>query len=269
VKPDLTEAEHRLLTAYTQAALQLSRELGSFRDPKDVARILQRIDAILAQLDQLSADYIREGLAEQFKIGSAVALYELRKLRLSDLDTDFTGIHLEAVRELARDASLRFGEAIETVRRSATVKLSQASKEAVLQGMMQKELTGADATKAVKSVFAGVTAFRTPNRTIGLEDYADILVRSISAEAHNTGAATRYAANGVEYAQVVERETACAVCSPMNDKFIWLGDPKLRPPYHPRCRGGLIPVPGIPDTAIRSPEDPRVPVLTKQAMMRR
>lgn len=211
-------------------------------------------------------------MAANFKNGSALALAELRKLKLPDLDGSFSDFHREAVQALADDARLRFGNAIEMVRREATVRMSAATKEHILQTLMTNELKGGlNATKAIEDILKNqrVTAIRMSNGAErGLEDYADMLVRSLSADAHNAGAAMRYTANGVEYARVIERETACKICLPMRDQIVWLGDPRLRPKYHPRCEGGIAPVIGKVENAIMSPDDHRVPAATREAMLR-
>ncbi|MDB5387688.1 MAG: hypothetical protein JWM11_3334, partial [Planctomycetaceae bacterium] len=147
-----------------------------------------------------------------------------------------------------------------------------ATKKMVLQEMLVKELQGGlNPNKAVQDIFKnqGITAIQTRAGKRNLEDYADILVRSISTEAHNAGAVSRYTANGVEFGRVIERETACKICKPMDDKIIWLGDPRLRPGYHPRCNGGIAPVIGNVDNPIRSPDDPRIPQATRDAMLRK
>lgn len=61
----------------------MSRELATFRKPEDRFRILQQINAILSQLDKLSADYVDNDIAVQFRTGSDAALADLRKLKLS------------------------------------------------------------------------------------------------------------------------------------------------------------------------------------------
>lgn len=272
MKPLLTDAERRLIAAYTQAALLLSRELASFKTPADKSRILLRIDAILRQLDQLTAEYVRDELPQRFKDGSALALAELRALHFRDLDTGFTDFHVEAVRQLAEDAKLRFAEAIQAVKRFAAVRLSEATKQLIMQKMIVDQINGVNPTKAVKGILQQqkIIAIRTRNgQERGLEDYADTLVRQTTGEAQNAGAASRYAANGVEYARVIERPTACRICRPMNGKIIWLGDPRLRPLYHPRCEGGIEPIAGKPDNPVMSPDDPRIPQVTRDAMLRR
>jgi|GEM_PF-6218771 len=173
---------------------------------------------------------------------------------------------------MAEDAKLRFADAIQTVKRSATMRLSEATKELIMQKMIVDQIQGLNPTKAVKGILeqAGVAAVRTRNgRSITLEDYADTLVRQVTGEAQNAGAAARYTANGVEYARVIERETACKICQGMRGKIVWLGDPRLRPLYHPRCEGGIEPIVGKPENPIMSPDDPRIPQVSRDAMMRR
>jgi hypothetical protein len=81
----------------------------------------------------------------------------------------------------------------------------------------------------------------------------------VLADAHNSGAVARYTANGVEFARVIERETACKICRRMRGKAIWLGVRGSGPRttriategLHP-CRASLI----IP-FALRTPRESR------------
>ena len=118
---------------------------------------------------------------------------------------------------------------------------AQSRDDATESGNLYEPLKVPEAVGAAQQAAPGLdeVAPVAPKTTDYEQKFADTLVRSISADAHNTGAALRYSANGMEFARVIERDTACPICSGMKDKIIWLGDPRLRPPYHPRCRGGL------------------------------
>jgi hypothetical protein len=125
---------------------------------------------------------------------------------------------------------------------------------------------------AVKQVFedSGITAFQGPTRKWTLEDYSSMLTRTILAEAHNTGAAMRYATNGVQFGQVIEHAEAIdATCKFMNGKAVNLADPRLLPPYHPNCMGGITPLMTPPEDPIMSPDDPRIPAEAQKMMLRK
>jgi len=114
-----------------------------------------------------------------------------------------------------------------------------------------------------------IVGMRTSNgRNLSLEHYAPTLTYTVIAEAHNTGAATRYATNGVRFVEVIERETACPICKPMRGKIVALGDSRLLPPYHPNCFGGIRPYLGEPENPIMSIDDPRIPAEAKKMMAR-
>ena len=57
----------------------------------------------------------------------------------------------------------------------------------------------------------------------------DILVRATVVDAQNSGAVPRYTTNRLEFARVIERETACPICSSVKEMIVWLEDPMLRP----------------------------------------
>lgn len=84
----------------------------------------------------------------------------------------------EAVRLIAEDAKLRFATGIDAVRRDAAIRMSEATKTAVIQKMMVNEIAGAtQPAQAVKAIFEqqGITSLRSPARRWNLDDYADML----------------------------------------------------------------------------------------------
>lgn len=90
------------------------------------------------------------------------------------------------------------------------------------------------------------------------------------AEAHNTGFATRNAANGLGIARVIEQSDASdPTCQRMNGKMISLADLRLRNPNHPICLGGLTPVFGDQPDAITGTEAPKIPGGRAKDVMRR
>lgn len=270
--PRTREADDRLIAAYTEAALMINRELAQ-ASPNRRAAILRRVGSILSQLDELSATYVTEQLPIHFKAGSSEAIASLRSMNFPEIDTTFGAIHQEAIDALVSDANLKFANTLEGVRREASSALSRAQKDQVIRQVVQDELSGnAGTAKSVKGVFAdqGITAFRSPTRSWNLEDYAAMLTRTILAEAHNTGAMTRYVSNGVEFGEVIERSTAPdGVCQWMRGKIVWLGDRRLLPPFHPNCMGGVKPFLSKPENPIMSAEDPQIPEDVRKMLLKR
>lgn len=260
--PKITEADQRLMTAFQEAALRLDRILGSVSSPGDRRRALAQVEAVLSQLDQLSADYIREQVPLQYVKGSNEAIAQLRKLRgfTDTINETFTAIHQEALQQLADDAAQKFGSSLEGVRRSARSAITKSTKQAVMNKLIQNEIEGksnpaVDTQKVLED--AGITAIQGSTRGWTLEDYASMLTHTVLADAHNTGAANRYVSNGVEYGEVVERADAPdKVCQWMRGKIVWLGDRRLLNPFHPRCMGESSRSSGTPRTPSNRPTIP-------------
>lgn len=271
--PKVSSADERLIAAYTEAALRLQRLLDS-ATPNQRRIILRRVDQILAELDVLTAEYIQQELPIQFQGGSDEAIRQLKTIRgFGDIEDTFGTIHTEAIAQLAEDATLRFANALQTVRMDAKARMTKLQKRKILGELIASEVEGTSNPAArVKKIFEdeGIVGFRTSNgRELNLEHYASTLTYTILAEAHNTGAMTRYAANGVGFVEIIERETACPICSPMRGKIVSLGDSRLVPPFHPNCFGGVRPFMGEPENPILTMDDPRIPDRTRQAMSRK
>lgn len=269
--PKPTTGDERLIAAYHEAALRIERLLQQ-ATPRNRRTIMRQINAVLAELETLSSEYVHQELPARFKEGSEEAVRLLTK-DLESIDTSFSGIHKEAIQALAEDASMKFAGTIENARRESQSLLTKIQKQKVIGSLIVSEIEGAsNPAQRVTEVLQEerVTGLRTSNnRRITLENYAETLVNALLGEAHNTGAATRYAVNGVGFVRVIEKETACPICSPMDDKIVSLADPRLLPIYHPHCRGGIAPFLGEPEDPIMSIDDARIPEKTRAAMLRK
>ncbi|MFL5330310.1 MAG: hypothetical protein ACJ8C4_15525 [Gemmataceae bacterium] len=90
------------------------------------------------------------------------------------------------------------------------------------------------------------------------------------AEAHNTGAITRYLANGIQFAEVIEQRSAPEqICDFVSGQILSLRDHRLTPAYHPNSNGGIKPVLGEPVDPIMSPDDPRIPADERLMVLKR
>jgi hypothetical protein len=269
--PKITDADWTLMAQYQEAALRLQRALETARTVRDRKRVLAQVEAVLRELEELTHGYLAENIPAQFKAGSEEAIAELGKLRgFGAIDETFSAIHQEAVQQLANDATLKFARAIQGTRDAAEIKIGEALKQQLVNELIQSEIQGT--APRTKQVFqeAGITAFQSPSRGWSLDDYADMLTHSITAEAHNTGAMTRYLSNGVQYAQAIERVDAPdRLCQWMRDKIIWLGERRFIAPMHPRCFGGIKPYLGDPADAYRSLDDPRIPEDVRKLLLKR
>ncbi|PQO47383.1 phage minor capsid protein [Blastopirellula marina] len=270
--PRISPADRRLITAYTEAALRIERQLRDVSDPKRRDSIKARIEPILSELEAITAQYLRKDLAAQFKRGSQEAVDTLRKMKefRGDIKESFTQLHKEALQVLADGAAKSFGVGIRGVRGEVERMISTATKQQIQAEILAADASGSKA--AVKDIFEkqGFASFRSDSRTWNLDHYASMITHTILAEAHNTGAATRYAENGVEFVRIIERETAPdACCKWMRGKIVWLGERRLLNPFHPNCFGSFAPYFGDTSQAFRSIDDPRIPKEVRKFLARK
>jgi uncharacterized protein YbjQ (UPF0145 family) len=270
--PKLTHGDDKLISLYREAALRIARLLSSVKTPKDAKDAERAVNAILRELEQSTADYLGKDLTGHFKRGSEEAAAALRKLQ-SGVETSFTQVHQEALNELRKDAALKFANALEGVRRETSKLVTAAEKQRIINKLIKGEREGAGRpAEQVKALLEqrGIVALESATRKWTLENYADMLTRTVLAEAHNTGAMTRYLSNGVGFGQIIEHaDTKDATCKFMNGKVVSLADRRLLPPYHPNCMGAVKPFLGTPDAPIMSPEDPRIPAEVKSMLLQR
>lgn len=264
--------DERLLAAYREAALRISRTLKE-ANGRNRRILLRRVDQILQELEQLSLDYIQTALPLHYKDGAEEAIQQLRMVRgFGEIADSFGTIHTEAVAALADDAALRFANSLEAVRRESRSILTAAEKQKVLGEIIASEIEGvSNPAKRIQDTLEkqGIVSFRGANRNWEMDVYSAMLVDTILTDAHNTGAQIRYVENGVSFAQVIERETACKICRPMNGKIVSLADRRVLPGYHPHCHGAIRPFLGVPVDPIMSIEDERIPEKTRDYMRKK
>jgi len=271
--PIISAADERLMLAYQEAALRINRALQD-ATPRNRRVILNRIDTLIRELDALTAEYIDATLPLHFQEGTDEAIRDLRNLSgfAASIDESFGVVHQEALQALAEEASLKFATALEGVRSDARSKLTRMQRENVVRELISSEVEGANNPSArVKAIFEGekIESFQGKRRAWGLEEYSSMLTHVLLADAHNTGAVTRYAANGIQYARRIERPDCCEICRPLRNKYVWIGDRRLIPPSHPYCYGSIAPFIGVPENPIMDPFDKRIPERTRRVILRR
>ena len=271
--PQVSTADERLLAAYQEAALRIQRTLQELT-PKNRTVILRRVDIIISELDDLAARYLQEALPLHFREGSDEAIAQLRNLQgFSDkIDETFGTIHTQALHALAGDARLKFGNALQGVRDGAKAAITSSLKQQMIGELLVSEIEGAsNPAKRVQDILEQqqISAVQGRKRSYTLEEYSGLITHNLLADAHNIGAATRYTVNGVEYFRRIERPDCCDICRPLRDKVLWLGDPRLLPPTHPWCYGGVAPVIGPQTDPVMSPDDPRIPQKTRDFLLRK
>lgn len=273
--PRISDADRRLLAAYHEAAIRLQRILQEAKGTRAQRMVLRRVDELLGELDSLTAGYVALAIPVHFRDGSEEAIAHLRRLSgfTEEIDEEFGTLHKEAIQRLADDAALRFASALEGVRRESQSLIAAAQKQKIVTELIVSEIEGApNPAQRVKEILEeeGLVALRSTTRKWTLDDYASMLTHTLLAEAHNTGATTRYLANGVEFARIIERPDAPdRTCQWMRNKVVWLGDTRLLNPYHPHCMGGIAPFSGEPEDPILSADDPRIPADVRSMLLKR
>lgn len=271
--PALSHEDRKLIAAYARAAEILSKQIRTIK-PNQTDRFKRQVRSIVSELEDLTASYLPDNLRLQYINGSTEAVEHLRSLAQfkGDIDETFTQLHREALQQLVTDAKDKFATALVSVTRRGDRIVTNLQKQRIQEQILLSEIQGENAVSKVKDYLEGqqITAVRASNRDWGLEEYSAMLVHTVVAEAHNTGAANRYLQNGVQHARRIERVNCCKFCRPFKDKIIWLGDRRLLPPSHPWCFGAITPAIGpFEEVPLRSPHDPRIPNYARDFLLKK
>ena len=237
---EFVRAEADITRVVTDALM--SNELGS-------QRFRRKKRALVAELiDKLKAG----GIPRARQLVQHAYLRGLRAASAAVASGD-SRMQAEAVQTIGDALEGRLIEATDTVgRRVDDVFRRVGLRVASAQLTDEKTLHEAVDRMTTQLRRQGVTAFVDQSgRTWGLERYAEMAIRTTTAEAINQGAYNAIVARGFDLAQVNSVEAPCPICKPFDGNVYSLTGaaegyavlPDL-PPFHPRCRHFLVPAVG-------------------------
>lgn len=262
-RPTLLAADDaiaELLRAYTVAEVELRRELDrlirrTILDPTSSARyrrgqvsnLLVRIAEHRAALDRQALVFASEHMSQIYGEGM---LRAQRLLQAGGLDAlgspSFSLIHRQAVELLAADTFDDLARASAFLDDSARRTIREASKLRTTAGAIRGSSVGRDTTALARELArSGVSGFTDAvGRQWRLSTYAEMVVRTKSAQAYNVGTALRTEETGTTALEILDGERSrheeCLAYSGDTCSPLWSIQ---NPIQHPNCVRSFSPLP--------------------------
>jgi hypothetical protein len=272
---DLERLTHLYKTAYAQiiAEMETATDFG-IRNRK---AILLQIQGILKELDSDSAGILDNMITQQYETGATAAVDQLQQVS-DDIPAKigFNRIHKEAIAAIVSETQTAFAQSIQGIYRSSSRFLNQAVKDQLTEQMALGKLKG-EALRTIKRNVVGklreegLSAITDKaGRQWTLDRYAEMLIRTKSVEARNTGMMNRTIENDYDLAQV-SAHGATDQCAPWEGVIIslrgetpgypTLADAEAAGLFHPNCRHAINTL--VPElAAVTNAYNPNIDTLT-------
>lgn len=247
----------KLIDAYKSAYKQIYEEIATSTKFGAANRkaILAQIEGILTDLGEQTQAWIDETIPAQYKVGADTAVSQMKAIDFPvEIKTGFNRVHRDAIAALVDDTSKAFAESLSGVNRSARQLLGKATKELITQQLATGQIAGQATKETQKRIVSilqdeGLAALKDKSgRAWQLDDYTEMLVRTKSVEARNTGLKNRMVENNMDLVQV-SSHGATDVCADWEGKILSLtgatpGYPTLADAeadglFHPNCKHAI------------------------------
>lgn len=242
-----------LRNAYDLASAWIDEQEASIlHDPRQwrerarLVRLRREVNERMASLDSDARAFFGSNFPRAYEMGASA---------VDPLGFAFGGIDTDAVAVLARDGLEDLLSATEHVREDVKRLIRRLTKERALLSLT----TGRTPTQAARDLSRlldqyGIRAVRYANgarHRIG--DYADMVLRTVTAEAYQLGGVNQMRRMGIRYVEVFDgtADLPCAAVANTIQTIEWAAANLLG---HPRCQRSTSPRPDItdPETAERT-----------------
>ncbi len=244
--PQPAEVERRareLIALFAEAQASLEAQIAAAATDGQRARyreLLRAVEADMAALRADAAGWLEGNLADIYALGA------------TDADPGFawSQTDVQAVQELAdstfADILSKTGFVEADVKAWVREEGRRATRAAVMEGKTAQQ-AARDMARALEDRGVGRITYAN-GRRVTLDDYADMLVRTRSAEAYNEGTLNTLAGAGVEFVEVLDGGDCGWTSHDDGDKANGtvrsLDDCRQQQLSHPRCRRSFF---GRPD----------------------
>lgn len=247
------------LIAIYQKAQQRLLELAVNTKGKGTAHYYKRLGAdvnnIILDLKVASRRYAGTNIPKEYFYGVKKAVDGLKALGIHLGGTyAFAKVHQSAVKVLVDNLIDNLDEALNTVGR----RINDAFRKAQLEQIIEKQTTGQTVKRASASLKEkiedqGIGAFTdTMGRVWQMDRYCEMVVRSVTREATNTGLLTQLQLLGYDLVKMSSHRSPCPICAPLEGRVYSItgkteGYPKLDKAFgeyanvHPNCKHVLVP----------------------------
>lgn len=253
-------AAQQLVAIYRQAYMTILERIAERRARGRATEyeqaLLQDVARILDQLDAITDEWARQVLPKAYQLGviDAVSFWTGAGLRPPPIAASFAQVHEAAVQVLVANFTENLREATSFVGR----RIRDEFRRAQLQAVTEKVTTGQTVREAKRALQErlmnnGLGAFRdAAGRLWRLDAYAEMAVRTVTAEATNMGLVNQLRGMDRDLVRMTEHHAPCPICAPLEGRVYSISGrdpryPKLSDalgPYmqpHPNCRHRLVP----------------------------
>lgn len=220
---------NRLVKIYKDSYLNILKTINVNniygRDNFQKVALLAQVQTELNNLDSTTKIWIEKNVPNEYRVGAAQALKDLKKIGLPVEDFTFSMLHQDAVKLIADDMYSHFAEALKTVRRDVERTFTMVEKQELMNQIGQGITTGATRKEVVSQVKTvldkqGVSALIDKGgKRWQLDNYAEMLTRTKMAETQRLGAEYTMMENGHDLVQVSAHMTSCASCALVEGKI--------------------------------------------------
>lgn len=219
----------------------------------------QHVTALMAQADALAARHVLEAAQTSYEIGAWTTAI------LAESTAAFAGVDTDAITALAQDTMTDLLQATQGVRADVKVLIRDLTRDQVRVKLYTGQTAAQAGQELAKTLLdRGVTAVTYANGAkVSLPTYAQMVVRTKTAEAYQEGGFNQGERLGVEWWEILDGP-GCGWAShddpqKANGMIVPLEAAREHPLSHPQCRRASSPRPDITsvdDAAAAKPTPP-------------
>lgn len=249
----------QLLEVYRRSYIQLL-EIIATKEARGNSTAFERallvdVNRIITRLDDTAQEWAVQVIPKVYNgsVEEVVASLKKAGIEPQSIGAGFAKVHQSAIQVLVDNFYGNMYDAHHYVAR----RMKDEWRKAQLETILQKEATGRTIREAKKTFVGqvaekGLGAFTdVKGRTWRLDAYADMAVRSVTAEAQNMGLLNQLKEFDYDLVQITSHNSPCAICAPLEGRVYSIsgktpGYPTLDIAYsggyaqiHPNCRHRL------------------------------
>lgn len=256
----LTERqEESLVKMYQQAfveAVRLSKAIKRsdleriMANPERVhyVSIMRQLKELLIDLDERALRDLKILIPQRYELGKLFAEHDLNKLGITDLTRTMSMIDKNAISSIIQDTYEDLARATANVEEYFKRAIREATQEEVFKNVLTgrgMEISKEELKNRLEQ--QGMTAFVKKNGArLNLESYSEMVIRTKTMKAHNTGNLAMIVQNGFDLVQISSHSNSCKKCIPYQGKIYSISGTSKKypplssinggPPFHVNCR---------------------------------
>lgn len=223
--------EEKLIKIYTDSRERVMNELrrklfwGFSTDSE--RSLIEAIDRELAQLNKSVTAWSRAAIQENFLDAAQQAFKVISPTAAMPAYSAFAGVHTQAISLLLHNTQNYFMISNNLIARQAKDRVREIG-VAITTRKFGENLTWQQTRKALEADLSEHGFFTVPWRNgrgqMRLDSYADLVARTTTAEATNTGTINQMQEMGQGLVKISEHNTTCKVCAPRQGRVYRIMD---------------------------------------------